>query len=269
MAFNLVLDLWFIAGLHLGIAGAALATVAAQILSALLCIVYMLRKYPCLMFRRTDFGLDMPLLRRVSRFSLVSALQMCSLYIGKLFVQGTVNSLGTDAIAAYTAAVRIEGFANSFGDSGCTSISIFIGQNTGANESERVKSGYRTAQALLSILGLFMSAMMILFAVPALSIIPPEDSGEGLRHAVGYLRLVACFYLFNFLGSGLSGYFHGQGQVNLPVIGTTLHITLRVILSHLSAPLWGLEAVAAATGLGWITVVLFWEIFRRNDFKQI
>lgn len=269
MAANLGLDLWFIAGLGLGVAGAALATVIAQALAAILCVGYLMIRYPQLMFRCRDMRFDPPLLRRTARFSLVSAMQMCSLYIGKLLVQGTVNSLGTDAIAAYTAATRIEGFANSFGDSGATSVSIFIGQNTGAKNADRVKEGFRTGQKLLLALGLTMSALMILLAVPALKLVLPADSAEGMSHAVGYLRLVAVFYLFNFLGSGLSGYFHGRGRVNLPVMGTTLHITMRVILSHFLAPHMGLEAVALATGLGWAAVVTFWTFFRRQDFRRL
>lgn len=269
MVFNLILDVWFVAGLSMGTMGAALATVIAQIFSALICVGYMFHRYPRLIFHFADFGLDIYLLRKVSRFSLVSALQMCNLYIGKLLVQRTVNTLGTDAIAAYTAAVRIEGFANSFGDSGSTAMSVFVGQNTGANECRRIKQGYRTAQVMLFILGVFMSAMMIIFAEVALDIVLPDNSGAGIVHAVGYLRLVACFYLFNFLGSGLSGYFHGRGKVNLPVIGTTIHITMRVILAHFLAPVLGLKAVAVATGIGWMTVVLFWTRFRRNDFRRI
>ena len=269
MIINLLLDVWFVAGLRMGTEGAALATVIAQIVSALLCVNYMLRKYRRLIFRRSDCVLDICLLRKVSRFSLVSALKMCNLYIGKSCVQGTVNTLGTEAIAAYTAAVRIEGFANSFGDSGSTAMSIFIGQNTGANEQQRIKKGYHIAQIMLSALGILMSAAMLVFAVPTLTIVLPDSSGEGLKHAVGYLRLVACFYLFNFLGSGLSGFFHGRGRIYLSVIGTTIQITMRVILAHLLAPIFGLEAVAMATGAGWATVVLFWEIFRRIEFSRI
>lgn len=269
MGTNLGLDLWFVAGLELGVAGAALATVIAQLLAAVLCVGYMVIRYPQLMFRRRDMLMDLPLLRRTARFSLVSAMQMCSLYIGKLLVQGTVNSLGTDAIAAYTAATRIEGFANSFGDSGCTAVSIFIGQNTGAKDNKRVREGFRTGEILLAILGLTMSALMIIFAVPALKLVLPAESVSGMSHAVGYLRLVAVFYLFNFLGSGLSGYFHGRGRVNLPVAGTTSHITIRVIISYFLAQRMGLEAVALATGIGWMYVVSFWTVFRKGDFKRM
>lgn len=269
MAVNLSLDLWFIAGLGMGVSGAALATVLAQGLAALLCAGYLALRHPQLLFRPRDMRFDAPLLRRTARFSLVSAMQMCSLYVGKLLVQGTVNSLGTDAIAAYTAATRIEGFANSFGDSGANSMSIFIGQNTGAKNHDRVRRGFVTGEKLLAALGLIMSLVMIVFAVPALKLVLPTDSAGGMSHAVGYLRLVACFYLFNFLGSSLSGYFHGRGRVNLPVMGTTLHISMRVALSFFLAPRLGLEAVALATGIGWICVVSFWTVFRRNDFRRL
>ena len=269
MAVNLILDIWFIAGLEFGVAGAALATVIAQGLAALLCVGYLVMHYPRLVFRRKDVFFDPPLLLRTARFSLVSAMQMCSLYVGKLLVQGTVNALGTDAIAAYTAATRIEGFANSFGDSGSSAMSVFIGQNTGAKNYDRVKQGFGTGEKLLAALGLFMSLLMILFAVPTLKLVLPADSAGGMAHAVGYLRLVACFYLFNFLGSGLSGYFHGRGRVNLPVMGTTLHISMRVILSFFLAPKMGLEAVALATGIGWVCVVSFRTVFRKGDFRRL
>ena len=265
MGTNLTLDLAFIVGLGMGVAGAAWATVLAQALAALLCLTYLARRFPQLMFHREDMAYDGPLLRRTAHFSLVSALHMCNLYIGKLLVQGTVNSLGTGAISAYTAATRIEGFANSFGDSGHTAVSVFIGQNTGAGDQERVREGFFTGQRLLAVFGLFMSLLMLVGAVPTLKLVLPQNSGGSLGPAVGYLRLVACFYLFNFLGSGLAGYFQGRGRVNVPVIGATGHITLRVILSWLLAPRLGLPAVALATGLGWVGVVTFWSLLYSRE----
>lgn len=269
MGVNLALDLALVAGLGWGIAGAAWATVLSQALAAGLCLAYLALCFPQLMFRRADMVYDGPLLRRTAHFSLVSALHMCNLYIGKLLVQGTVNSLGTGAISAYTAATRIEGFANSFGDSGHTAVSVFIGQNTGAGDQKRVREGFFTGQRLLAALGLFMSLLMLVGAVPCLKLVLPRNSGASLGPAVGYLRLVACFYLFNFLGSGLAGYFQGRGRVNIPVIGATGHITFRVIVSFLLAPILGLPAVALATGLGWVGVVTFWSLLFRRESASI
>ena len=115
---NLALDLVLVAGLGLGIAGAAWATLISQLFSAVLCLVYMRCKAPELIFTRKDMVADLSLLKRTCRYCFVTALHQSNLYIGKLLVQGAVNSLGTSVIAAYTAAGRLEGFANSFGDSG-------------------------------------------------------------------------------------------------------------------------------------------------------
>jgi len=270
IAANLFLDVAFVAGFRWGIAGAAWATVLAQTLAAVLCQAYLRVRFSHLAFRRADMRYDGRLLRKIIHFSLVSALHMCNLYIGKLLVQGTVNGLGTGAITAYTAATRVEGFANSFGDSGAASMSVFIGQNTGAGNSRRVREGFFTGERLLAALGLVMSGLMLVGAVPALSLVLPAGSGGGetLSAAVGYLRLVACFYVFNFLGSGFVGYFQGRGLVNLPVIGATGHITFRVVLSAILAPYMGLPAVALATGLGWVGVVSAWLWPLRRDLRS-
>lgn len=264
MGVNLVLDLLLVSGLSMGVRGAALATVLAQALAAGLCWAYLRLRFPELMFRRADMVMDAPLLKRTARFSSVTALHMCNLYIGKLLVQGTVNSLGEEAIVAFTAATRVEGFANSFGDSGAAAVAIFAGQNTGAGQPRRVRDGFHTGQKLLLAFGLFMSLVMILGAEPCLRLVLPRGSGAGLPPAIAYLRLVACFYVFNFLGSGLAGCFRGVGRVGIPVIGATGHISLRVLLSFLLAPRMGLPAVALATGLGWIGVVAFWTVMIRR-----
>lgn len=267
MGANLILDLALVPSM--GTAGAALATVLAQALAAVLCVAYLRLQFPALMFHRADMVMDLPLLKRTARFSFVTALHMCSLYIGKLLVQGAVNSLGEEAIVAFTAATRIEGFANSFGDSGAAAVAVFTGQNTGAGEDGRVREGFRRGQRLLFFFGIFMSLVMILGAEPCLRLVLPAGGTAALTPAMGYLRLVACFYLFNFLGSGQAGYFRGRGLVNIPVIGATGHISLRVLLSFLLAPAMGLPAVALATGLGWVGVVTFWSILVRRDQARL
>lgn len=260
MGVNLVLDLGLVAGQSMGVMGAALATVLAQTLAAGLCMGYLYLRFPKLIFHRQDMGMDWQLLKRTARFSSVTALHMCNLYIGKLLVQGTVNSLGEDAIIAFTAATRVEGFANSFGDSGAAAVAVLIGQNTGAGETRRVREGLRQGQRLLFAFGIVVSLVMIVGAEPCLQLVLPVDSIGGMGPAVAYLRLVACFYVFNFLGSGLAGYFRGLGRINIPVIGATGHISLRVMLAFFLAPAMGLPAVALATGLGWIGVVVFWTV---------
>ncbi len=118
ITMNIALDFLFIGIIGIGTAGAAAATVLSQLFSAVCCFLYLRDNYPGLLFQKEDLGVHTELMSQSLHFGLISALQASSLYIVRSLVQGSVNTLGTPGIAAYTAATRIEGFANSFGDSG-------------------------------------------------------------------------------------------------------------------------------------------------------
>ena len=254
---NAALDYVLIRFMHAGIRGAAFATVLAQLLAAAACALYLRRNYPTLLCTRKDIGIYPALLRRLLRLGLVSALHQSSLYIGKLLVQGAVNRLGTEGIAAYTAALRIEGFTNSFGDSGSQAMSIFISQNHGAKNHARVKQGFRQGMVLLILLGATLSVIMELTARFSVALF--LDAGESMALAAGcrYLRIVAAFYTFCYIGYAYVGYFRGIGRVGVPFVGTTLHLSIRVILTHLIILRLGLPAVAIATGTGWILLICY------------
>lgn len=252
---NLALDIWFVAGLSLGIAGAAWATVLSQFIAATLSAIYLKKQYPQLMIHREDICIDLSLLLQTIRFASASALQQASIYIGKLLVQGVVNSLGSASINAYTAATRIEAFANSFGDSGSAAESIFIGQNIGAGNYTRAKNGSRNSFRMMVVLGVFMAFLLFLSAIPLCNWLLPKDDATSLAPAVYYLRIVALFYPLCFIGCANVGYFQGTGYINIPTICSALQLSLRVILSWLLTGEMGLSGVALATGVGWALAV--------------
>lgn len=254
---NILLDLLFVAGWGMGIAGAAYATVLAQLLSALCCFLCLKRKYPDLICRREDLRPQVSVFAKVLRFGMVSALHQSSLYIGKILVQGAVNTLGASSIAAYTATMRAEGFVNSFGDSGSQAMSIFISQNYGAGNRERTKDGFRQGAILLTVFGAFASALMFFASRACLLLFLDPSDGLSLGYGVSYLKIVALFYVLCFLGNAFVGWFRGIGWVAVPFLGTTLHLTLRVILSWALIGRLGLPAVALATGAGWMLVIVF------------
>jgi putative MATE family efflux protein len=262
---NLCLDLYFVSDLGLGIRGAAWATVIAQILSALLCLCYLRWAAPALLIRRRDCRMDRALLRKTARYSFVTALHQTGLYIGKLLVQGAVNSAGLSVISAYTATTRIEGFANSFGDSGSAATSVIVAQNLGAGDRQRVRKCFDSSLFLLIGLGLGCSVVMYLTAGMTVSLLLGSSGGAAYENACLYLRTVAVFYTLCFTGNTFAGYFDGIGKVSIPFIGAVSHITLRVILSWLLIPHLGLRAVAVATGIGWVWVNLFWTVLYRRQ----
>lgn len=262
-ALNVGLDILFVGGFSMGIAGAAVATVLAQGFAALLALGYLRWRMPQLLFGREDLHLDWDMLRRTASFGLVSALQQSAVYIGKLLVQGAVNSMGNEAINAYTAATRIEGFANSFGDSGAEAVSVFVAQNTGAGEKKRVKRGFFTGMALMIALGLTMSLIMFVGARASLTLMLGESGLDALEGSMAYLRLIALVYVMCFIGSAYVGLYRGIGWVSVPVIGSSLQITIRVILAYALADSWGVAGVALATGIGWSAIITYQTVLYR------
>ncbi|WP_052084532.1 MATE family efflux transporter [Oscillibacter sp. ER4] len=208
-------------------------------------------------------------MKQTAHFSFVTALHQSSLYIGKLLVQGAVNTGGTDMISAYTATTRIEGFANSFGDSGSAATSVLVAQNRGAGKEERVKESFRSSLFLMLAMGLAMSLIMYVSASTLVGFMLGTRSGAAFENARDYLKLVALFYTLCFTGSTFVGYFNGIGKVSVPFLGATSHIALRVVLSWLLVGKMGLPAVALATGLGWVLVNALWTFVKwRMEKKQ-
>ena len=265
MLCNIILDMLFVAWLGLGIAGAAWATVLSQFICAMLCQLYIRTKLPFLKLSKEDMRYDQQLIHKTAQYAVVSALHQSSLYIGKLLVQGAVNSIGFAAISAYTATTRIEGIAQAFGDSGAEAISVFVAQNTGAEKKERSVDGFKKGLIMLTFLGLVLSAIMFLSARPLMSLFVSKLNDTAIKNGVTYINIICCFYFLCFIGSAFVGYFRGSGRVKIPFIGTTIHISVRVILSYLLVSKLSLGAVALATGIGWIVVV----VFQISVFKKI
>lgn len=255
---NLGLDMLFVAGLRGGIEGAAAATALTQLFSALVCWAYLRRTHRELRLQKEDCTLTAKRFCTMLKFGLVTSLHQCSLYLGKMFVQGAVNTAGTKIIAAYTAGTRVEGFANSFGSSGSTATSILTAQNYGAGKTDRVEKTFRVSLAGLAALGIVSGAAMFLLAPAASALLLGSAEGTAYTAAVQYLRVVSLFYLFCFTGNTFTGHFGGIGRVMLPFTGALLHISIRVVLSWALFSRLGLPAVAVATGIGWLCGNLFW-----------
>ena len=190
---NIALDFLFIGVLGFGTGGAAAATILSQLFSAVCCFLYLRDTYPGLLCRRDDIGAHRDLMARTLRFGLISALQASSLYIGKILVQGSVNTLGTPGIAAYTAATRIEGFANSFGDSGGNAVSVMVSQNLGAGNHDRVKKSLFWGMLLNWAVCIAVSFLMFFGSDPALRVFLGSSDAAALDYGNSYIRLISIF----------------------------------------------------------------------------
>lgn len=124
--------------------------------------------------------------------------------------------------------------------------------------------------SMMVLLGAELSGIMVITAGGAMGLMLGNNTQTALHLGIQYIAGISVFYALCHIGNAFVGYYRGVGMVNVPVIGTVLHISICVILSYLLVPHMGLLAVAVATGIGWIAVVLFQSVlyFRKNPWTK-
>ena len=247
---NIILDVLFVSIVP-KVVSLAYATIIAQGISSIFSVFYLCKKYPFILFNRNQLKNLKRLFYKTIQFGLVSAMHQSSLFIGKLFIQGAINMCDFSIVTAYAITTRIETLINAFGNSGSQAISILVGQNYGAGNKERIRDSLFKGGKLMVLICAVGCILMVLFCKPLTSLFVSLDSVKVVSQTYDYIVIVALFYEFCFIGYAFVGYFKGLGLVNVPVIGTTMHVILRVILSFLFVQKYGLLAVGLATGIGW------------------
>ncbi len=253
---NVGLDLLFVAVFQMGVEGAAWATVISQIISVSCCIVYVYKKIPALQLKRKQFIVDMALFKITVGYSWASAMQQTCLYIGKVLIQAAVNPLGVDSIATFNAVNRVDDFALTPEQSIAHSMTVFLAQNRGAEEKERVRKGFFWGILIEFIYGLFICLIVFLFASNIMSIFM-DDNSNIRTLGVLYLQPMAFFYILPAITNGIQGYFRGMGKMKITLAATFVQIVVRVIFSYLLAPIYGIQGIAFSCFFGWIGMLLY------------
>ena len=248
---NIVLDLVFVLVFDMGVEGAAIATVFSQYVSGVGLAVYTLVKHKEL---RPGGGIyEKGLLRELADFSFLTCLQQSIMNFGILMVQGLINSFGIVVMAAFAAAVKIDSFAympvQDFGNA----FSIFIAQNYGAGEKERIKKGIAAAFKISAVFSIAISVVVCLFAKPLMLIFIQPHETEVLAVGMQYWRVEGAFYIgigWLFLFYGL---YRAVRKPGMSVVLTIISLGTRVVLAYtLSAvPAIGVLGIWASVPIGW------------------
>ncbi len=250
---NILLDLWFVAGLNRGVAGAAEATVISQYVSGIGIAIYTYIKFPELLRINTGVRLRISRMREITGFSALTCMQQSIMNLGILAVQGLVNSYGTTVMAAFAAGVKIDAFAylpvQDFGNA----FSIFIAQNFGAKKTERIKRGIHTAVFTSLIFGLIISLFVFLLAEPLMTLFINAEESAVIAEGVRYLRIEGAFYCLIGGLFLLYGLYRALGNPGMSVILTIISLGTRVILAYaLSAiPSIGIVGIWWSVPIGW------------------
>ena len=255
---NACLDWVFIFLFHWGVFGAALATVIAEALSAVLCYIYVYRHIPALALRRDELILDHRLLRSILSSGLITALQQSCQPIGKLLVQSVINVQGIDVIAAFNAGCKIEDYGRipaqtiSHGMMTCTA------QNRGAGDRKRVKETLWKGILIGLIYYPIICALILLFRHPLIQLFAPTSGGEEMvRLGVSYLSIKAFTIIFPCVTNAMQGFMRGMGNMTITLISTILQISIRTLFVYILVPQIGITGEAYACAIGWTAMILF------------
>ena len=248
---NIMLDLWFVVGLQSGVAGAAWATVIAQVLSGLGLAIYTAVRARDLLPSRADCRWDWKAVRGLGQYSTLTCLQQSVMNFGILMVQGLVNSFGPAVMAAFAAAVKIDSFAympvQDFGNA----FSTFIAQNYGAGQHDRLRRGFRQAVLVSAAFSAAISLLVCVFAAPLMRIFVQAGETEVLASGVRYLRIEGACYV----GIGclflLYGFYRAVKRPGMSVVLTVISLGVRVLLAYLLAGPVGEVGIWLAIPIGW------------------
>lgn len=159
---NIVLDILFVGFMHMGVAGAAIATISSQAVSAILTMRALMRTEECYKFVIKKLRVDFPLLGRILRIGFPAGIQSMMYSISNLLIQANINALGTDTMAAWTAFGKVDSIIWMVMGAFSVSVTTFVGQNWGAGKVDRVKSSIRTGMVVELLSTLIMSGVILL-----------------------------------------------------------------------------------------------------------
>ena len=253
---NMGLVLLFVRYLGLGVGGAAGATVSAQALSVVLCLIYIYRAVPALRVSKADLLACGPDMMPHLRLGLPMGFQTSIIAIGALAVQVRLNLLGPEAVAAYTTAMRVDGLATAFLASLGLAASTFVAQNYGARLFDRIRVGIRQSLAIGIATALLLAFLLITFGTVFVRAFVGTGNDEVVGMAHSFLVINGSFYWVVSILFITRGGLQGIGRMTIPTLSGVLELALRVAAAVFLGGLFGFVGVAWASPLAWIGATL-------------
>ena len=247
---NIGLDLYMVRNLGMGVAGAAWATLIAQGLSAVLSFAVFHNRLKKVGSAPSYYSGKV--LHKMTKVALPSILQQSIVSIGMMLVQSVVNSFGSAALAGFSAAMRIQYVCtvpmNAIGNA----MSPYTGQNMGANKLERVKEGYHSANKLVIFYAIIIFLVLETCNEPIIRFfLNDKASPVALATGTSFLKFVGQFIVIIGLKMAVDGVLRGAGDMKIFTIANLSNLGVRVLISVLLAPIYGIQMVWIAEPVGW------------------
>lgn len=254
---NIVLDLAFILGFHMGVAGAAWATVISQGISGLLCLFYIRKKYEVLNIAKDEWKLDGNCIRKLCNMGIPMGLQYSITAIGSVILQTAVNTLGSMAVASVTAANKVGMFFCCPFDAMGSTMSTYAGQNLGAGQLKRVTKGVLSC-CLIGLIYAVLAFLILFFFSPQIALLFLDaDETAILGNVRQFLLICSAFYFPLALVNIIRFTIQGLGYSKLAIVAGVCEMAARALVGAFLVPVAGYIGACFASPAAWIFADLF------------
>lgn len=256
VVLNVGLDLLFVKGFQWGIEGAAYATLIAQALSGILCALYLMIRFRILLPKKHEWQLEEGQYAELITTGLSMGLMSCIVNIGSIVLQGAINNLGTDIVAAHTAARRVFDILTVTLFTVGIAMTTYVSQNMGAGRLDRVKQGVRHSLVIVTCITTVLLVVCFTFGEIVLRWITSTDNVAIIDAAVMYSRIsISFFYVLGPLFI-LRCTLQGMGRKVIPVCSSVLEMVVKVLSASLLVPVAGYVGVAFTEPISWILMTI-------------
>lgn len=260
---NIILDILFVVIFRMNVAGAALATILSQLISAILVIVVLMRSKDVYQLILPKIRLHLEMVKRIIQIGFPAGLQSAMYSISNIIIQSSVNALGTDTIAAWTAYSKIDAIfwmiIGAFG----ISITTFVGQNHGAGKRERVEKGIKVCMKMTLVTSIIISVILYVFGGYIYQLF--TDDAAVMEKGVEILHFMVPFFITYICIEILSGALRGVSDCWIPMLITCLGVcVVRVLWILFAVPHnMTMKMVLVSYPLTWILTSVSFVIYYR------
>ncbi len=249
---NVLLDLLFVVVFKAGVTGAGIATIIAQTLSAVYCVVHMVKRRKELNLENIPVKTDRKILKTIIRAGLPGAFESCMISLGGMSVQRLVNSFGAAAMAAYTASTKIDSVAIAPIISVANAISVYTGQNMGAGNVKRIKKGLYQSLGLLIGVCVVITSLIVIFRYRLLGLfLDASQAQEAIEIGSQYLTIVCVAYIVAACMRSYLNVLRGAGDVNTSAVAGMTELIGRIIFAYILVRPFGVTGIWIATPIAW------------------
>lgn len=254
---NIGLDLLCIIVFKWGVAGAAIATIAAQAVSGILCLIYIRFRVPLLTLSRADCKADAESIRDLVVMGIPMGLQTSITAIGSMVMQAANNGLGSVYVSGFTAGMRLKQFCMCPFDALGSAVSVFCGQNLGAKKPERIRQGVRLGVIVGVAYGFCIGLVMIFFGRSMSTLFVESSAGDVLDASAKYLRCMGYFFWSLGILNICRMATQGIGFSGRAVFSGVTEMFARSIVSLGFVGAFGYTAICFSDQTAWIAAVLY------------